>query len=227
MLTAEKAHLLLTRPSGRSESPAHHRIALAAAALADLRRAGVVRVEDGPAQTARVWTVRAGTAGDAAADAFVSRVDGLSGRRVAALVAKGRPDVRAEVAERLTRSGDLVKVKDVIGGHLEPASDAPRLVLVQTLTNAVLGEAEPSEEDRVLIGLLLHLDLGRRLLTGTHERLGRRELVRRMDELSREDVLVQAVRRAVAGIGGAVAAAAAGSPAAAGAHRPAPGAHRA
>ena len=35
MLTVEKAHLLLTREDGLSESPSHHRVALAAAALAD------------------------------------------------------------------------------------------------------------------------------------------------------------------------------------------------
>ena len=43
MLTAEKAHLLLTRDSGRPEAPSLHATALAAASLADLRRAGVVR----------------------------------------------------------------------------------------------------------------------------------------------------------------------------------------
>ena len=37
MLTVEKAHLLLTREDGCSESPSHHRVALAAAALADHR----------------------------------------------------------------------------------------------------------------------------------------------------------------------------------------------
>ena len=54
MLTAEKTHLLLTREDGRSESPSHHGVALAAAALADYRAAGIVTVEDAPVDRARV-----------------------------------------------------------------------------------------------------------------------------------------------------------------------------
>lgn len=75
----------------------------------------------------------------------------------------------------------------------------------------VLDEAEPSDEDVLLLGVLQHLNLARRLLPGAHERYDRREMVRRIETLTREDLLVQAVRRAVGGTSGTVTAAAAGS----------------
>lgn len=215
MLTAEKTHLLLTRDSGRSAAPAHHDVALAAAVLADLRQAGVVTVEDAPVKDARLWVVAGGTTDHPVLDALLPAVEGLSGRQVATLVAKGRPKARGPIVAHLVETGELTEHKAFLATHQEPASPAAREGLVARLTAVVLDEQEPTDEDVLLLGVLQHLNLARLMLPGTHERFDRREGARRIESLTRHDLLVQAVRRAVAGPSGAAAAAAAGAPPAA------------
>ena len=82
-------------------------------------------------------------------------------------------------------------------GQRDFEHEAQRAELLAHLTAVVLDEAEPSDEDVLLLGVLQHLNLARRLLPGAHERYDRREMVRRIETLTREDLLVQAVRRAV------------------------------
>lgn len=210
MLTAEKTHLLLTRADGRSESPAHHGIALSAAALADLREAGMVRVEDAPVASARLWVVAGGTAGDPVLDGLLPGVDALSGEKVSAVVAKGRPAALKPVAAHLVETGELEEHKAFLTTRRVPVTTSVKDGLTSHLTAVVLDEADPTAEDILLLGILQHLNLARRLLPGAHERYDRREFTRRIEALTRSDLLVQAVRAAVAGRGGAIAATAAG-----------------
>lgn len=214
MLTAEKAHLLLTRPSGRSEAPALHRAAVAAAAIADLRAAGLARVEDAPAQDARVWAVRGGAAGHPVLDALLSSLDRLSGERVTALVAKGRPDARRAVLDHLVEAGELEKrrVSPLETRHV-PVSPATRQGLLEHLGAVGRGEAEGTEEDRFLIGLLHQLNVAARLLPAGPAEESRRDAARRLESLTRDDVLVQALGCALTGHSATAAAvAAAGEP---------------
>ena len=210
MLTVEKAHLLLTREDGCSESPSHHRVALAAAALADHRSAGIVTLEDVPVDRARVLVTAAGTTGDPVLASSLGQVDALAGRPLVATVAAGKPDLRKAVVAHLTETGRLTERKAFLATRHVPRGTA-RTELLAHLTAVVLDEAEPSDEDVLLLGVLQHLNLARRLLPGAHERYDRREMVRRIETLTREDLLVQAVRRAVGGTCGTITAAAAGS----------------
>lgn len=210
MLTAEKTHLLLTREDGRSESPSHHGVALAAAALADYRAAGIVTVEDAPVDRARVLVTAAGVTGHPVLDARLGKVDALAGTPVTAAVAAGRPNLRKAVIARLTETGDLAEHKAFMATRHLPRGGT-RAELLDRLTAVVLDEREATDEDVLLLGVLQHLNLAWRLLPGTHERYGRRELVRRVESLTRSDLLVQAVRGAVGGTAAAVTAAAAGS----------------
>lgn len=210
MLTAEKTHLLLTRADGRSESPSHHGLALAAAALADYRSAGVVTVEDAPVDRARVLVTAAGVTGHPVLDAALSQVDALAGTTVVAAVRAGRPRLTRAVVAHLTETGHLTERKAFMATRHEPRGVA-RAELVDRLTAVVLDEQEASEEDVLLLGVLQHLNLARRLLPGVHEAHDRRETVRRIESLTRSDLLVQAVRRAVGGTAAALTAAAAGS----------------
>mgnify|MGYP001134264262 CR=1 FL=1 len=195
MLTVEKAHLLLTREDGLSESPSHHRVALAAAALADHRSAGIVTLEDVPVDRARVLVTAAGTTGDPVLDSSLGQVDALAGRPLVSTVAAGKPDLRKAVVAHLTETGRLTERKAFLATRHVPRG-TERTELLAHLTAVVLDEAEPADED---------------VLPGSHERYDRREMVRRIEALTREDLLVQAVRRAVGGTSGTVTAAAAGS----------------
>ena len=105
----------------------------------------------------------------------------------------------------------LAPLEFSVSKNLNAKNDAERAELLAHLTAVVLDEAEPSDEDVLLLGVLQHLNLARRLLPGAHERYDRREMVRRIETLTREDLLVQAVRRAVGGTCGTITAAAAGS----------------
>lgn len=189
MLTVEKAHLLLTREDGLSESPSHHRVALAAAALADHRSAGIVTLEDVPVDRARVLVTAAGTTGDPVLDSSLGQVDALAGRPLVSTVAAGKPDLRKAVVAHLTETGRLTERKAFLATRHVPRGTA-RTELLAHLTAVVLDEAEPSDEDVLLLGALQHLNLARRLLPGAHERYDRREMVRRIETLTREDLLV-------------------------------------
>lgn len=210
MLTAEKTHLLLTREDGRSESPSHHGVALAAAGLADYRAAGIVTLEDAPVDRARVLVTAAGATGHPVLDAALGKVDALAGTKVTAAVAKGRPALRKAVVAHLTETGELAEHKAFMATRHVPRGGT-RAELIARLTAVVLDEREASDEDVLLLGVLQHLNLARRLMPGAHERYERREMVRRLESLTRADPLVAAVRRAVGGATGAVTAAAAGS----------------
>ena len=210
MLTAEKTHLLLTREDGRSESPSHHGVALAAAALADYRAAGIVTVEDAPVDRARVLVTAAGATGHPVLDAGLGKVDSLAGTRLTAAVAAGRPALRKAVVAHLTETGELAERKAFMATRHVPRG-GERAALLSRLTAVLRDEREATDEDVFLLGVLQHLNLARRLLPGAHERYERREMVRRIESLTRQDPLVQAVRRAVGGTSGALTAAAAGS----------------
>ena len=64
--------------------------ALAAAALADYRAAGIVTVEDAPVDRARVLVTAAGVTGHPVLDAGLGKVDALAGTPVTAAVAAMR-----------------------------------------------------------------------------------------------------------------------------------------
>ncbi|MDY6055366.1 GPP34 family phosphoprotein [Micrococcus sp.] len=198
MLTAEKLHLLLTRPDGRSEARRLHGVALAAAALADLRAAGVVDFEDArPAAEARIRVVAGGTAGHPVLDALLPQADALAGTPVAAAVGKGRPRATKPVIAHLVETGVLRTRPAFLDTRHVPASPTTRAELVTELTAVVRGEREGSEQDLLLLGLLHHLNVLRRLLPEAQGDQSRRDLTRRLEALSREDVLAQAVRRSV------------------------------
>lgn len=207
MLTAEKMHLLLTREDGSSAAGSHHGVALAAAALADLRRAGVVDVEDAPAARARVLVTSGGLTDDAVLDALLPQVDGLAGQKVVAVVGKGRPKARRAVVDRLTRTGELIEHAAFLNTRHVPASPETRRALAAGLTEAARDGVQPSDEDRLLLGVLHHLNVLRGLAPAVLEGTDRRALGRHVESLTREDPLVQAVRASVSTIAAAGAAA--------------------
>lgn len=199
MLTAEKMHLVLTAEDGRSLVPAHHDTALAAAALADLRGAGVVSLEEeAGVDRARVTVVSAGTTDHPVLDAILPQVDGLSGTKVAAAVAKGRPKARKAVLAHLTETGELEEHKAFLNTRHVPSSPAARREVLDRLSQAVTENGTPSDEDRLLLGVLHHLNVARHLLPEAREQEGsRREFSRRLERLTRDDLLVRSVARAV------------------------------
>ena len=208
MLTAEKMHLVLTDEDGRPLVPAHHSVALAAAALADLRQAGVVELEEqAGVDRARVTVVAAGTTDHPVLDALLTEADALSGKRVAAVVGKGRPRARKPVVAHLTETGELEEHKALLNTRHVPTSPAARQQILDRLSRALTEGGEPSDEDLLLLGVLHHLNVARHLLPqAREEEASRREFTRRLERLTRDDLLVQSVGRAV-GLAAATAAA--------------------
>ena len=99
-----------------------------------------------------------------------------------ATVAAGKPDLRKAVVAHLTETGRLTERKAFLATRHVPRG-TERAELLAHLTAVVLDEAEPSDEDVLLLGVLQHLNLARRLLPGAHERYDRREMVRRIETL--------------------------------------------
>ena len=210
MLTAEKLHLVLTAEDGRPLVPAHHSTALAAAALADLRRAGVVALEeDAGVDRARVTVVSAGTTDHPVLDALLPEVDALSGKKVAAVVGKGRPRARKPVVAHLTETGELEEHKALLNTRHVPTSPTTRQEILDRLSRALTEGGEPSDEDLLILGVLHHFNVARHLLPQAREQeASRREFTRRLERLTRDDLLVRSVGRAV-GLTSATAAASA------------------
>lgn len=206
MLTSEKLHLLLTREDGRSLSPSHHDVALAAAVLADLRDAGIVSLEDAPVSRARVLVTGAGATDHPVLDALLPEVDGLRGKKVAAVVGKGRPKARKPVVAHLVETDELVEHKALLNTRHTPVGPG-RPALVAGLTAGLDGDS-PSDEDRLLLGVLHQLNVLRRVLPEAGaEGESRREQSRRLERLTHDDLLVQAVGRTVSTVAAVAAAA--------------------
>ncbi|MFP3472536.1 GPP34 family phosphoprotein, partial [Micrococcus sp. SIMBA_144] len=81
--------------------------------------------------------------------------------QLASTVAAGKPDLRKAVVAHLTETGSLTERKAFLATrHVTRGTE--RTELLAPLTAVVLDEAEPSEEDVLLLGVLQHLNLARR-----------------------------------------------------------------
>ena len=79
-----------------------------------------------------------------------------------------------------------------------PTSPTARQQILDRLSRVLTEGGDPSDEDLLLLGILHRLNVARHLLPqAREEEASRREFTRRLERLTRDDLLVQSVGRAV------------------------------
>ena len=206
MLIAEELFLLLRRDDGKPESVTAQRgYGLAAAVVTDLVLAGRVTLSDD--KDPRMSVLQPGPVGHPALDAAMSRLEQRDGKKLSSLVTDRRVAAEKELASALAAAGVIgVEEKRALG--LVPArypvrDPEPERRLREQL-RTVLSGGTPRVEDSTLLAILQGLGIAPKVLADERGTLGRRELKRRIEEVSTEVQAGEAVARAVAAMNTAI-----------------------
>ena len=206
MLIAEELFLLLRRDDGKPESVTAQRgYGLAAAVVTDLVLAGRVTLSDD--KDPRMSVLQPGPVGHPALDAAMSRLEQRDGKKLSSLVTDRRVAAEKELASALAAAGVIgVEEKRALG--LVPArypvrDPEPERRLREQL-RTVLAGGTPRVEDATLLAILQGLGIAPKVLADERGTLGRRELKRRIEEVSTEVQAGEAVARAVAAMNTAI-----------------------
>lgn len=206
MLIAEELFLLLRRDDGKPESVTAQRgYGLAAAVVTDLVLAGRVTLSDD--KDPRMSVLQPGPVGHPALDAAMSRLEQRDGKKLSSLVTDRRVAAEKELASALAAAGVIgVEEKRALG--LVPArypvrDPEPERRLREQL-RTVLSGGTPRVEDATLLAILQGLGIAPKVLADERGTLGRRELKRRIEEVSTEVQAGEAVARAVAAMNTAI-----------------------
>lgn len=206
MLIAEELFLLLRRDDGTPEVwSAQRGSGLAAAVITDLVLAGHVTLSDD--KDPRMSVLQEGPVGHPALDAAMTRLEACDGKRLSSLVTDRQVAVEQQVAAALAAAG-IVRTEErrVLG--LVPAKypvldPGPERRVREQLRVALAG-ASPRTEDATLLAILLALGVAAKVLKEEKGTLGRRDLERRIKEISTEVEAGDAVARAVATMNSAI-----------------------
>lgn len=208
MLVAEELFLLLRRDDGRAESAfGWDDYALNGAVLSDLLAAGYVSLRDG--KDPRVSVRTSDPVGHPVLDGALERLRARDGRKLSSLVTDGKIAPRDRIAASLADAGIVtLEPKRALG--LVPArypvlDPGPERALRERL-RAVLAGASPTPGEAALLSLLKGVDMVGSVLREEKGSLSRRDLKRRIDEVSSEAVVGRAVAKAIEGITAALAA---------------------
>lgn len=206
MLIAEELFLLLRRDDGKPESMSAQRgYGIAAAVVTDLVLAARITLSEH--KDPRVSVLLRGPAGHPALDAAMRRLEEREGKRLSSLVTDRRLAVEKEVAASLAAAGVIgVEEKRMLG--LVPATypvlDPEPERRVRDQLRLVLAGGTPRVQDATLLSILQGLGIAAKVLEEEKGALGRRDLKRRIEEVSTEVPAGEAVAKAVAAMNTAI-----------------------
>lgn len=200
MLIAEELFLLLRRDDGKAESSmAYNGYGLSGAVITDLILAERVTVSAD--KDPRLTVVDTTPTGHPVLDAALGRLTEKDGKKLSKLVTDRALNPEERVAASLADAG-VVGVVDKKALGLVPArypvvDPEPERRLRERLRTVIAG-GTPSPADAALLATLQGLDLAPRVLAEEKGTLGRKDLKRRIKEISDEAVAGLAVGQAVA-----------------------------
>ena len=206
MLIVEELFLLLRRDDGKPESVSAQRgYGLAAAVITDLVLAGRITLSDH--KDPRMSVLQPGPVGHPALDAAMDRLQERDGKRLSSLVTDRRLAVEQQVATALAADGVVgVEEKRALGlvPARYPVRDPEPERRVREQLRTVLAGGTPRTEDATLLAILQGLGVATKVLADERGTLGRRELKRRIEEVSTEIPAGEAVAKAVAAMNTAI-----------------------
>lgn len=200
MLIAEELFLLLRRDDGKPENTwAQRGYGLAAALVTDLVVAERLTLSDD--KDPRMTVLVPGPAGHPALDAAMTRLEQRDGKKLSSLVTDGKVDREDELAAALAAAG-VIRVEEKRALGLVPERypvvdpEPERRVRERLRTVLVGGTASPA--DAALLAILQGLDIAPQVLAAERGDLGKKDLGRRIEEVSADVAAGDAVGRAVA-----------------------------
>lgn len=200
MLIAEELFLLLRRDDGKPENAwAQRGYGFAAAVVTDLVVAERVTLSDD--RDPRMTVLVPGPAGHPALDAALARLEQRDGKKLSSLVTDGKVDREDELAAALAAAG-VIRVEEKRALGLVPERypvvdpEPERRVRERLRTVLVGGTASPA--DAALLAILQGLDIAPQVLADERGDLGKKDLRRRIEEVSADVAAGDAVGRAVA-----------------------------
>lgn len=199
MVIVEELFLLLRRDDGRAESAtAQNGFGLAAAVVTDLVLAERITLSDD--KDPRVGVLSPAATGHPALDAALARLVEKDGKRLSGLVADRRLAVEQQTAEALAAAG-VVRIEEKRALGLVPARypvlDTEPERRVRERLRTVLAGGTPQPADSTLLAVLQGLGIAGKVLAEEKGDLGRRDLKRRIEEVSTDVRAGAAVARAV------------------------------
>jgi hypothetical protein len=206
MLIVEELFLLLRRDDGKPASATAQRgYGLAAAVITDLVLAERITLSDD--KDPRMTVLAPGPVGHPALDAAMSRLEQRDGKKLSTLVTDGKLAVEQQVATALAEAGVIgIEEKRVLG--LVPAKypvvDPEPERRTREQLRLVLQGGTPRTEDATLLAILQGLGVVSKVLAEEKGTLGRRDLKRRIEEVSSEVKAGDAVAQAVAAMNTAI-----------------------
>jgi hypothetical protein len=206
MLIAEELFLLLRRDDGKPESASAQRgFGLAAAVVTDLVLAERVTLSDD--KDPRMTVLVAGPAGHPVLDAAMARLEQRDGKKLSTLVTDRKLALERPVATALADAGVIrVEEKRAMGLVPEryPVLDPEPERRLREQLRLVLHGGTPRTEDATLLAILQGLGVAGKVLEAEKGDLGRRDLKRRIEEVSTEVKAGEAVAKAVAALNSAI-----------------------
>ena len=206
MLIAEELFLLLRRDDGKPESASAQRgYGLAAAIVTDLVLAERITLSED--KDPRMSVLVPGPVGHPALDAAMARLEQRDGKKLSTLVTDGKLNVEAQVATALERAGVIgIEEKRALG--LVPAKypvvDPEPERRTREQLRVVLQGGTPRTEDATLLAILQGLGVVPKVLAEEKGTLGRRDLKRRIEQVSSEVKAGDAVAKAIAAMNTAI-----------------------
>jgi len=209
MLITEELFLLLRRDDGKPESAfAQNGYGLAGAVISDLVITEQVTVSDD--KDPRLTVLTEAHANHPVLTAALQRLREKDGKKLSSLIPDSKLNLEQEIAHSLAEQ-HVIRIEEKRALGLVPEKypvidDGPESARRQQL-RAVLAGAAPQVEDGVLLSILQGLDLVTRILAEERGELGKRDLKRRIEEVSEEAVAGHAVAQAVRSMNTAIMAA--------------------
>jgi Golgi phosphoprotein 3 (GPP34) len=199
MLIAEELFLLLRRDDGKPESASAQRgYGLAAAVITDLVLAERVTLSDD--KDPRMTVLVPGPPGHPVLDAAMARLEQRDGKKLSSLVTDRKLALERLVATALAEAGVIrIEEKRALGLVAEryPVLEPEPERRVREQLRTVLMGGEPRPEDATLLAILQGLGVAGKVLEAEKGTLGRRDLKRRIEEVSTEVKAGEAVKKAV------------------------------
>lgn len=199
MLIAEELFLLLRRDDGKPEnSMAYRGYGFAAALITDLVVAERITLSDD--KDPRMTVLVPGPPGHPALDAAMARLQDRDGKKLSSLVTDGKVAREKELASALAAAG-VIRVEERRALGLVPErypvvdGEPERRVRERLRTVLVGGTAAPG--DAALLAILQGLEVAPKVLEEERGDLGRKELKRRIEEVSVDIAAADAVGKAV------------------------------
>ena len=206
MLIVEELFLLLRRDDGKPASAMAQRgYGLAAAVITDLVLAERITLSED--KDPRMSVLVPGPVGHPALDAAMARLEQRDGKKLSTLVTDGKLAVEQQVAAALARAGVIgIEEKRALG--LVPAKypviDPEPERRTREQLRVVLQGGTPRTEDATLLAILQGLGVVPKVLAEEKGTLGRRDLKRRIEEVSSEVKAGDAVAKAIAAMNTAI-----------------------